>query len=97
MAHSPRSGIPASGTAAVHLNQALNWANDSIPSFHGPYDYDVLLTQENKNQVGSRPGRGNRNRHDKEPARPAHTLPAGNFKHRRRLRQEVTREAPSRA
>ena len=90
--HSAPSGIPASGTAAVHKTQALSWADDGFPSFHGPYDYDVLITQESQ-----KPSRFLVRLGIRGPTRQAHTPPAGNFKHHRRFRQEVTREAPGRA
>jgi hypothetical protein len=45
--HSTRSVFPPSSTAAVRNYEAMSWENDDFPSFHGPYDYDVLLTREN--------------------------------------------------
>jgi hypothetical protein len=46
----------------VHKEGAANWENNGFPSFHGPYDYDVLKNERKQKQVGPRPawGKGSR-------------------------------------
>jgi hypothetical protein len=48
--HSTPSAIPASRTSAVHGTAWSAWEDPDIPGIHGPYDYDVLLTEEKQNQ-----------------------------------------------
>jgi len=74
MAHRVRSGIPVSGTVAVHKNQALNWADDGFPSFHGAYDYDCLLTQ-GKQESSRFPSRLGNQEPTQQRDRPARHIP----------------------